>query len=31
MEDNSTIIHSTLKEGYDFFFTDKWAVVGGTL
>ncbi|MDZ4059319.1 MAG: hypothetical protein U1D64_04660 [Bacteroidales bacterium] len=25
MEDNNTIIHSTLKEGYDFFFTDKWA------
>jgi len=24
MEDNNTIIHSTLDEGYDFFITDKW-------
>lgn len=24
MEDNNTIIHSTLGEGYDFFITDKW-------
>lgn len=24
MENNNTIIHSTLDEGYDFFITDKW-------
>lgn len=24
MEDNNTIIHSTLDEGYDFFITDRW-------
>lgn len=24
MEDNNTISHSTLDEGYDFFITDKW-------
>lgn len=24
MEDNNTITHSTLEQGYDFFITDKW-------
>lgn len=24
MNDNDTIIHSTLEEGYDFFITDTW-------
>ncbi len=24
MDDGKTIIHNTLKEGYDFFITDKW-------
>lgn len=24
MNDNDTIIHSTLDEGYDFFISDKW-------
>lgn len=24
MEDNNTMIHSTLEDGYDFFLTDKW-------
>jgi len=24
MNDNNTITHSTLDEGYDFFITDKW-------
>lgn len=24
MESNTTITHSTLDEGHDFFITDKW-------
>lgn len=27
MEDNNTITHSTLDEGYDFFISDKWGNV----